>query len=254
MVMVVMGIIAATAAVFIQKPIQGYLDSTRRAELVDAADTALRRMVRDLRLALPNSVRVDASGKYLEFLLTKGGGRYRADKDSVGGGDILDFSTSDSSFDVIGPMPSAAANDFVVVYNLGIAGADAYAGVNRATISAVAGSKISLNPSFQFPFDSPGKRFHVVQYPVTYQCADNASNPAAGEIRRYWNYGISAAQPTSFSTSNTARIALNVSGCNFTYNAAAVAERSGVVIITLQLSSAQEAVNLTAQAHVSNVP
>ena len=37
-------------------------------------------MVRDLRQALPNSVRTTTSGSnvYLEFLLTSGGGRYRA--------------------------------------------------------------------------------------------------------------------------------------------------------------------------------
>jgi MSHA biogenesis protein MshO len=254
MTIVITGILVAIVAVFIQKPIQSYFDTTRRAELIDAADTAIKRITRDLRLALPNSVRLDATKDYLEFLITSGGGRYRAEADSGGAGDILDFSTADASFAVIGTMPTAVANNFVVVYNLGIPGADAYAGTNRATISGVAGSIISLSPSFRFPFESPGKRFQVVQYPVTYQCSPDAANPANGVLRRFWNYGITAAQPTSFATPNTAKIATNVSGCTFTYSPSVVAQRAGVVIITLQLTKTQETVSLVSQAHVSNVP
>src|SRR5476651_2446945 len=68
-VMVIMGIIGAMVAVFMAKPVASYVDSARRAELSDIADTALRRIVRDLRLALPNSVRVITVGgvTYLEF-------------------------------------------------------------------------------------------------------------------------------------------------------------------------------------------
>jgi MSHA biogenesis protein MshO len=254
MTMAITGVLVAIVAVFIQKPIQSYFDTTRRAELVDAADTAIKRMTRDLRLALPNSVRLDPTNKYLEFLITSGGGRYRAEFDSTGAGDILDFSTADASFAVIGTMPTAAANNFVVVYNLGIPGADAYAGTNRATISGVAGNVISLSPSFRFPFDSPGKRFQVVQYPVTYQCNPDAITPANGVLRRFWNYGITASQPTSFATTNSAQIATNVSSCSFSYSASVVAQRAGIVIITLELNKSQETLSLVSQSHVSNVP
>ena len=57
----IVGIIGAMVAVFIRSPVQSYVDSARRAELGDVADTALRRIIRDLRLALPNSVRVTES-------------------------------------------------------------------------------------------------------------------------------------------------------------------------------------------------
>ena len=40
----------------------------RRAELTDAADVALRRMTREIRQALPNSLRV--SGNCIEFIAT----------------------------------------------------------------------------------------------------------------------------------------------------------------------------------------
>ena len=55
-VIVITGIIASMVAVFIRTPVDGYLDAERRAGLTDIADTAVRRMARDIRLALPNSV------------------------------------------------------------------------------------------------------------------------------------------------------------------------------------------------------
>ena len=68
--MVVIGIVAGMLAVFVGVPVRSYMDTTARVELADIADTATRRIARDVRLALPNSVRVDSSGRYLELLLT----------------------------------------------------------------------------------------------------------------------------------------------------------------------------------------
>jgi MSHA biogenesis protein MshO len=86
----VVGILAGIVAVFIRSPMEGYMAASRRAELTDAADAALLRISRDVRTALPNSVRVvSASGTvgscggseacYLEYLPIEDGGRYRAE-------------------------------------------------------------------------------------------------------------------------------------------------------------------------------
>ena len=80
MVMVITGILAALVASF-ASPLKGYFDATARADLADVADTALRRMARELHAALPNSVRV--SGSYIEFLPTTIGGRYRKEQDAL---------------------------------------------------------------------------------------------------------------------------------------------------------------------------
>ena len=132
-VIAITGVVGSMVAVFLRTPIESYVAQDRRARLADAADTALRRVTRDLRLALPNSVRVTSTGGvfYLEFLATRSGGRYRAQ----GGGDILDFTVADSSFDVLGPPIAMQAGDRIAVYNLGIAGADAWAGDTLAAYS-----------------------------------------------------------------------------------------------------------------------
>src|SRR5487761_2390867 len=87
-VIVITGIIGGMVAIFIRAPVQGYVDSARRAEMTDIADTALRRLGRDLRTAVPNSVRVPvpAGSTYVEFMPTKDGGRYRVSATGGGGG------------------------------------------------------------------------------------------------------------------------------------------------------------------------
>ena len=144
MVITITGILAAIVAVFIRAPVDGYIDSVVRAELTDAADTALRRIARDVRTALPNSLRTTTGGSTacFEFLPTVGGGRYRVSQNDTGVGDVLDFSVADTSFQALAgnnlpPAGGYATQHHVVIYNLGIAGADAYdvSGRNRAAIS-----------------------------------------------------------------------------------------------------------------------
>lgn len=256
MVIVITGIIGAAVAVFIKRPVEGYVDAARRAELTDIADTALRRLTRDVRTALPNSIRVDPSGRYLEYLQTSGGGRYRADVDNLGNGNILDFTTADTSFDVIGTLPAFSAGDSIVIYNLNsdpsITVANAYVGGNRGTNATGAGSTVTFTapaPGAPFPFASPGRRFHVVQYPVTYRC-----DLGTGQLRRYWGYNITAAQPTPPVGGNSALLATNVTDCQFTYATSGVTGRTGVVALILQIEQAGEKVRLFQQAHVSNIP
>lgn len=248
------GIIAAMVAVFIREPVQGYFDTVRRAELTDVADTAARRIARDLHLALPNSVR-SSDPLAIEFLLTRTGGRYRAELDT-GGEDVLDFTAADTSFDLLGPPLTFAAGDQVVVYNLGIPGADAYEGNSASTHNrrAYAGavgaplSNVTISSVNALPFASPGHRFQVVDTPVSYVC-----DLGAGTLRRYSGYAIPAVQAIPPAGGSSALLAANVSGCSFSYQPG-VTERSGLVAIQLAITQDNETVSLHHEVHVSNVP
>ena len=244
-------IVGSMVAVFLRAPLESYVAQDRRARLADAADTALRRMGRDIRLALPNSVRVttDAAGVvYLEFLATRSGGRYRV----AGGGDILDFTTADNSFDVLGPAIAIQAGDRIAVYNLGIDGADAWESETLTNYTGAAGNTLAI-ASMQFPLASPGHRFQVVEGPVTYACAPDPANPGLGTLTRYWGYGIDPNQPTPPAPALNALLATGVSACSFDYQPG-VTERGGLVSITLALSQSGETVNLYATTQVSNQP
>ncbi|MFN0318435.1 MAG: type II secretion system protein J [Burkholderiales bacterium] len=251
--MVITGIVGVTAAMFLKTPVQAYMDSARRSELTDVADTVLRRVVRDLRLALPNSVRVQSIGStyYLEFLLSSGGGRYRAKRTSAGTGNPLDFDTTDTSFDVIGTPPACGAGQSVVVFNLGpaVSGANAYAGDNRAACTGVAGSTVTLASPFPGLFESPGHRFQVVDTPVSYECS-----PSTGVIRRYTGYAIAAAQPAPPAGGQNALIAQDVSACSFSYAPLTLAERAGIVTISMAITQDNESVRIAHQTHVTNIP
>lgn len=252
-VITITGIVAAMVAVFIRAPIQGYFDSSRRAELTDTADTAVRRISRDLHLALPNSVRVIRSGSvyYLEFLETSGGGRYRAEVDGSGGTDRLDFTAPDDRFEVLGPPVAmvAGTQNRIAIYNLGIDGADAYRGDNTSPIRSISGNLIRI-AAWQFPFASPGNRFQIISYPVTYIC-----DPGAGTLARVWDYAIQSGQPTGFSAATPrALLAKDVSGCLFKYDAQAINQRAGQVSMWLQLTRSNEKVSLYQEVHVSNAP
>jgi len=254
-VIAITGIVSAIVAVFISKPVEGYFDATRRAELTDAADTALRRFSRDLRLALPNSIRVDATGRFIEFLITSGGGRYRAEVTSTGTGNVLDFVSAggDASFDVIGAMPTVSAGHQIVVFNLGTGfpGGDAWqaSGNNRAIVASASGTAITLTAPKLFPYESPASRFHVVEHSVTYAC-----DLATGVLRRHWNYGITAVQSAPPSGGSDALLATRVSACAFTYESNELLARYGIVTANLAMTIDGETVSLQAQVHVSNTP
>ena len=257
-VIAITGVIAASVAVFLRLPVQGYVDAARRAEMSDIADTALRRMARDIKLALPNSIRVTDGGKTLEFLLTRTGGRYRAE-----GAGMLDFTQPVNSFAQLGPLASGVdqgivAGDLLVIYNLGITGADAYSGDNSSAITSV-DNAVSSEPVLhfspkQFPFESPDARFQIVEGAVSYACDTSAGKT---NLTRYSGYAVTPAQPStaSLAASSAARAlaANNVSACAFTYTPGVTA-RAGVVALSLKITIAGESVQLYQEAHVSNAP
>jgi MSHA biogenesis protein MshO len=273
------GIVGALVVQFVW-PVRSYIDASRRAALADTADTALRRIGRDLHLALPNSVRVTSAGgvSYLELLLVRTGGRYRAEADSaatntcndgassVPANDVLLFGAADTCFKTLGDVPKigevVTGSDYLVVFNLqpGTANADAYefpgTGGNKSLISTAAdgaGSERFAFASNTFTYESPGNRFFVVEGAVSYIC-----DPTAGTLTRRSGYAIEAAQPTSFTGGTSALMATSVSGCTFTYDAN-VSSGTGLatLAVTLSIQGSQgttESVSLYHAVHVNNVP
>jgi len=277
-VMVVTGILAGIMVLFIRRPVQNYTETAGRADLSDAADLALRRMARELRTALPNSIRLTVAGgvSYLQFIPTKAGGQYLAVEDNATRGTPLSFLSSvpTTSFDIVGPVPTApyaiAPNDYIVIYNLGngIANADAYVGSNRAQVSGISGTTVTLtaNPFLKaagvVPNTSPDHRFTVAGAPVTFRCEGKADG--TGTLARIVNsYTNDTVQPLPALASDTPLLANNVVGCDFTVTTTANLQ-TGVVGLSLALGrsiaggngngNGVETVTLVDQIHVDNTP
>ncbi|MEO8312171.1 MAG: type II secretion system protein [Caldimonas sp.] len=263
LVMAITGVVAAMVGVFIRQPIDAYVDQVRRAELSDTADLALRRISRELARALPNSVRVDPGGTMLEFLPVAASGRYRAAPAADGSGDFLDFDDpADTTFDVLGAPIDVAAGSQLVVYNLGLPGADAYSGESRRALVTSGNALASLGYATggtQFPFRSPGNRFQIVPGAVTYACLPGAGG--TGQLRRYSGYPIQAAQPVDAGAAPLAALAGRDAGlladkvesCSFGFGAGP-ASRIGVVTLNLTLVASGERLTLVHQVHVDGSP
>jgi len=249
-VIVISGIIAVMVAVFMRTPVEGYFDSVRRAEMTDAADTALRRMARDVRAALPNSLRTGAT--CFEFLPAVAGGRYRAQAGTGAGPfDPLVFNALDNGFDVLGSvgLPLPAGTYHLVIYNDNTAAA--YAGNNRSVITS---SSPGIGfAAFQFPFESPSKRFQVIEdNAVVFSCvnAGTLAGDGTGTLNRSTRPIASAmgACPGGGTV-----LVSNVSACSFDYNQA-VFQRNGLLTLTLELTRSNEKVRIYQEVHVDNAP
>ena len=284
MVIVIVGIIGGMLAVFIQAPVQSYADSLARAELTDTADLSLRRMARDLRMALPNSIRVNPAGDTIEMLLTRTGGRYLAAEDGVDNLPVLDFiDPANTRLTVVGALPGpeqlTPGRDYFVVYNLGpgFEPANAYdlsspqRNIAQVASVDVPGNALVLadNPFANQlpPLPSPSGRFQIVSGAVTYSCALEPDGTTR-LLTRQSGYPITSAQQDDpVRTSGRGQrnlLAGRVKSCRFDYQSLA-SQRSALVILALELqprllaarpasNSTEATVNLVHQVHVGNTP
>lgn len=249
-----LAVVMVVVSVIIKTPFIGYEQTSKRAELVDAADTSLRKIKREIQKSLPNSIRVQNNGgkTYIELLLIKDVGVYRIEKDNLGNGDVLDFTTTDTSFDNLSGTISFDGNEEIVIYNLGVTGYDAYNGDNRSTYTGGIGSNsvIQINPK-QFPLESPSGKFFVISTPVTYVC-----DPVNHTITRYTSYTIQNSQPNDvnaapLSTANKGILTNKVQSCTFNYTDG-LNSRNAIVSVLITLENDGEKVTLYGDTYVPN--
>jgi MSHA biogenesis protein MshO len=279
MVIALAGLVGVMITTVLSRPLEGFAGQSRRALLVDQAAGALNRMSRDVRLAVPNSLRVAAGGQALELLSIHSAGRYRPNRIGEEG---LRFSSSGTcnsstaggrcdSVQLLDASLNPAGANWMVLYNIGAEsggaptpGSNVWAPANPGVITptgtsfgliagAPAGeSHISLGNlpagGFTFAFASPQRRLYLAQAVVGYRCQ-------AGQLVRY-SYSnqlplnIPAAPPAG---SNPQPVAGNVASCNFAYQPGNT-QRAGLLTITLGLSQAGESLQLLQQVHVDNAP
>lgn len=239
-VMVITGILAASAGMLFVAPMRAYVDVSRRAQLVDLADTSLRLMQRELRAALPNSISI--SGDTITFLPIRYAGRYRAN-----GSGALDFTSAATSFNVFdNAVPDPAGSrlaifpvDATQLYlsdaAITLAGSGSIT-PTTTTLTKADGSEdlITLSSPFLFAESSPEQRFYLVDAPISYVC-----NEGTGQITR--------------TQSSSALLVQQVSQCQFSYSTG-TASRHGLVTLQLTLSDSGETITLLEQVHVDNAP
>jgi MSHA biogenesis protein MshO len=271
-VIVLSTIVVSFMSMFVSGPVSGFMDQSRRVALVDSADGALRRIGRDVRRALPNSIRTRSSGGVvaLELLSTVDGARYRTQPPG-GPEQILDFADEDDSFDAVAPFtqvqkPFRSTGHYLAIYNVGVPGADAYELANVITPAATeiaidadgltGEDRVTVAPPFRFAHDSPTRRVYLVDGPVTYLC-----DSVAGTLMRYAGYAIAADQAARATHGDLlgagatpSLMANRIASCAFAYTPG-TAERAGLVSLQFTVGAQTgERVSLVSQVHVDNVP
>ena len=269
-VIIIIGIMATLLPTLISGPLTAFVQVQQRADMVDIAETALQRMTREIRLALPNSIRID-SANAIEFLRTVDGGRYR--KQPIG--DTLDFSATTDTFDFLAPLNNIAdiifagaatqpqcldgTVDCLVVFNTGQTGANAYNSDNIAAIRDVTATQLEFSftgstGSTNFLHASPRQRFFIVDTPVSFIC-----DALTGmDIFRYDGYTITVGQPTEAARPPLATGDLlidRVTDCDFSYRPG-TQQRAALVTLSITITEPAlgESVTLLQQAHVINQP
>lgn len=273
MVITIMGIVGTLVSMMAGRQMEGYIDTVRRAALVSTATAAITKLERDIRTALPNSVRV--SGNSLELVPVQQVVRYREAQSNVAGSNVLDFSAADASFQILGNIAAPAANARAVVYNVGlasgvtpVAGLNVYAGASTGayppagahvitptstTLSRTTNGVedvVTFSAPHRFSFASPRKRMFLVSTALSYVC-----DLPTQRLLRYRNYALQSTQPvttTDFLTivgASSALASSKISACSFSYQPG-TPQQSALVTVYLKLEDAGEIVELLHQIHV----
>ncbi len=261
MVIALAGVIAVMITTVMLRPLQGFVDQSRRAELVDLASTALNRMTRDIRLAVPNSVRVAGSTR-LELLRSPGGGRYRASLIDGVRRDPPACNADPCVVEALGPMIGVEDWDelnWMVIYNIGGTnnGDNSWPPLNGAV--SVISPKVSMSyaagnlslsgggiESFQFKYASPQHRFFLADKVVGYQCS-------GGQIVRAEFESLELPGGYDYSGATPVVDHVDCANSGFTYTPGTNI-RSGLVTVKLTLSQDGETITLLQQVHVDNAP
>lgn len=269
-VMVLIGALAGISALFIVEPFRAVDDMRRRAELVDEAQLITERMAREIRTALPNSVRIDSGGGRtgLEIVSTRTGGRYRRLHAPGGGGATLNRTQPSDTFDALGGLPGigevvtgsggidcATGNgDCINIYNTGQMNLNIYDDDNISKIVSttdnagtdrITHDNGGITPAFRQ--HSPQQRFFVVDNVISFIC-----DGAADRMQRYSGYGFDTSQQLT-PGGTVALMGRDVTACSFTYDQG-TSSRSGLVTIDITIERDGETVRLFHQVHVMNAP
>ena len=274
MVIALASVVAVMVSSVLSRPLEGFMAQSRRAELTDMAAIALNRMTRDIRLAVPNSLR-QPDANTLELLPIHEAGRYRGTQLEDGGVRYdpprCPPAPGQCRIEVLSPLldgASVAAAKWMVFYNIGapsegstvwpplaVAGDGSGAVITPKTeFSLQAGNVLEFgsNGFAAFRYASPQHRFYLAEDVLGFRCENPGTN-AAGEgtgrllrasfpeLRAAYDYG-------------NARLLVDaVSRCRITY-ASATNARNALVTIELGVKKGGEEVVLLQQVHVDNAP
>ena len=261
MVMVVLSILATGSVKFISQSAQGLVDSAERQSLASTASIAVEKVLRQVRRALPNSVREfdDGGNSCIEFVPILHSSEYLSVPTAIAETDFeaiafVDAAGGETGYVAVYPISensiygTSPATDRSVSSNIANASAVGIPDANLQTITFASSS------SYRFPTDSPRKRFFLISQPISF-CED-----ANGRLWRYQNYGFHPDSRSSIPTSGSNRIliadSLEVNSLSFNILPAQL-QRNAVVrmsLVIVRTGSSIESIEISQEVQLRNVP
>lgn len=252
---VILGIVAVISTQFVSQSSEGYQTTAERQKLAVAASVASEKLSRELREAVPNSIRVlsATSMNCVEFL------------PALAVTDYLDatLATSVSSISAVGIGESVTAQ--VAVYP--IDSSELYSPANpgtlttgSATLPAGPGAvTINLSAAHRFTEDAPSRRLYMVGSATAY-CHLASSD----QLQRYTGYSASAnvsGLPAALASASSRAVVvadLDTAAANraqFNYNVPTL-NRNAVVTMKLAMHDpvSGERFRFSQEVQIRNVP
>ncbi|MCG8610602.1 MAG: type II secretion system GspH family protein [Pseudomonadales bacterium] len=245
MVIVIASILGVGVVQFIVHSMQGVLDTAGRQQMAVTGALLAERITREMREALPNSVRVfsmnGATDNCVEWIPIIGAANYI---DEVGSGAVTDWQ-------VMVPEANESVSGYVAVYPIMVEALYPN-GVNQAITPAVitfpAGALATVDLSGQtFPADSPNRRYFVVTEPESL-CF------ISGYLYRYSSYGFDLNVGSSQISGVRQTVAGGIGSGLFDFLPSSLVRNAVLSMQISMVSSTEESVSINQQVQVRNVP
>jgi MSHA biogenesis protein MshO len=272
LVIILLGIVSTLSLGFLRNGAEMYAQSADRERLLSQSRFVIERLTRELRNALPNSVRISNDGLCVEFIPLKFAGRY-TELPGVNAATALDMTFfSGQSNSVTNFSSLIAEGDFITVYPTQ---PEHYYSKNRTlelkaatAVAESSGQRVTLEFNsatlIGFPQASPNQRFFIWDFPVRYCLVAKpaATNIYLHDIYRFDDYGLLQQLPQ---VSDLGSAAGSLMATDVFFNPSqslkpfsyedGVLKRSSVVHVVLSFSSNfSDDLFFNQEIHIPNVP
>ncbi len=251
-VVVVIAILSSLSLGFIINSVEGYQDNVARGQLTATGRQTIERVTRELRQAVPGSLRVSTNNLCIEWLPSIAGGFYVQDLPDQNNGAAptntiavapLNFSSGTPGYVAV------AAFSNTEVYGASPGSLALYSSINDSTVPNI----ITLAANKQFLRNSLGRRLYIAESPKQL-CIAN------GELRLHRGYTTAGSFPSSLLSGSPPNVGMLLAeGVSPTVEtpfslSLATEDRNVVVSLEIPFSRNGETVVIEHQLMVRNVP
>ena len=252
---VILGILATATSKIVVFGTQIYVEANDRQQVLSKSRFIVERLSRELKTAIPNSIRVRNDNTCIQFIPIEASGAYRDDASATPPPIVP---TTGDTLDVISWNAIGAANVGDRLYIYGTQEDHFYTDTDHySVVDTITGT----NPEYQITFTdsdgyaeaSPRERYYMGDHTVNF-CI------SSGNIYRYVTSGIPSTQPTA-ATAATSGVLMAEGLTNdlvteppFSYHAGALF-RNSVVNLYLEFNAnVNENMFFNQEVHIPNVP